>query len=162
MSAKAAKDPAGKAPSRGKESNAKEPKAKGAKSAPVVESVPAPPRAWLAAVAAWLVPGAGHLVLGRWGRAIVFASVIAVALTTGFLLEGKLPLVLSGSPLAILATLGAMGSGIPYFLLRVGLDFGGSPASAGYEYGGAFLLTAGLMNILLVLDAWDIGRGVKE
>ena len=34
--------------------------------------------------------------------------------------------------------------------------------AAGYEYGTAFLLTAGLMNLLLVLDAWDIARGKKE
>jgi len=33
---------------------------------------------------------------------------------------------------------------------------------AGFEYGTAFLLTAGLMNLLLVMDAWDIARGRKE
>jgi hypothetical protein len=29
------------------------------------------------------------------------------------------------------------------------------------EYGTTFLLTAGLMNLLLILDAWDVARGRK-
>jgi hypothetical protein len=31
-----------------------------------------------------------------------------------------------------------------------------------YEYGCAYLLTAGLMNLLLMLDAWDIAVGRKS
>ena len=55
-----------------------------------------------------------------------------------------------------------MGMGTPYFVLRYGLHYQGNVMGAGYEYGTAFLLTAGLMNLLLVLDAWDIVRGKKE
>ena len=55
-----------------------------------------------------------------------------------------------------------MGMGFLYFLLRFGLHYQGNIMAAGYEYGTAFLLTAGLMNLLLVLDAWDIVRGKKE
>ena len=52
--------------------------------------------------------------------------------------------------------------GVPYFVLRYVLHYQGDVISAGYEYGTAFLLTAGLMNLLLVLDAWDIALGKKE
>jgi hypothetical protein len=55
-----------------------------------------------------------------------------------------------------------MGMGFLYFLLRYALHYQGNIAGAGYEYGTAFLLTGGLMNLLLVLDAWDIVRGKKE
>jgi hypothetical protein len=55
-----------------------------------------------------------------------------------------------------------MGMGFPYFLLRYGLHYQGNMVGPGYEYGTAFLLTAGLMNLLLVLDCWDIVRGKKE
>ena len=64
-------------------------------------------------------------------------------------------------PLETLATLACAGMGIPYFLLY-GLGYTGNIDSAGYEYGKAFVATAGLMNLLLVLDAWDIACGRKE
>jgi hypothetical protein len=31
-----------------------------------------------------------------------------------------------------------------------------------YEYGSTYLLTAGLMNMLLILDAFDIASGRKS
>ena len=58
--------------------------------------------------------------------------------------------------------LGSMGMGVPYFVLRFVMHYAGDITSAGFEYGTAFLLSAGLMNLLLVLDAWDIATGRKE
>ena len=63
-------------------------------------------------------------------------------------------------PVAVLAF--AAGLGAPYFLLRFGVGYQGQIESQGFEYGGAFILTAGLMNLLLILDAWDVASGVKE
>lgn len=116
----------------------------------------------LAMVLAWLVPGLGHFYLGRRGRALLFFLIIVVCLWVGCSLQGNLYRPLPGQPLTLLATLGAMGMGIPYFALRYGLGYAGDIVGAGYEYGTAFLLTAGLMNWLLMLDAWDISRGKKE
>ena len=116
----------------------------------------------LAMVLAWLVPGLGHFYLGRRGRALLFFLIIVVCLWLGCSLQGNLSRPLPGQPLTLLATLGAMGMGIPYFALRYGLGYAGDIVGAGYEYGTAFLLTAGLMNWLLMLDAWDISRGKKE
>jgi uncharacterized protein DUF6677 len=125
--------------------------------ADVVEANPV-----LAAVAAWLLPGLGHLYLKRWLRGLLFFLLVVVSLAIGCRLEGNLYRPVSREPLSLLATLGSMGMGIPYFVLRYGAGYEGNVVAPGYEYGTAFLLTAGLMNWLLVLDAWDIARGKKE
>ncbi|MEJ2086696.1 MAG: hypothetical protein P8Y44_13665, partial [Acidobacteriota bacterium] len=77
-------------------------------------------------------------------------------------LEGNLHRILPNQPLTILGTLGSMGSGIPYFGLRYLAGYQGNVVAPGYEYGSAFMLTAGLMNLLLVLDVFDIARGRKS
>jgi predicted exporter len=115
----------------------------------------------VAAVAAFLVPGLGHVYLRRWRRGLAFFLLVVVALWVGWDLHGNLYRVVPNEPLSILGTLGALGMGIPYFIFRL-QGYAGDILSAGYEYGTAFLLTAGLMNWLLVLDAWDISRGKKE
>jgi hypothetical protein len=117
---------------------------------------------YVAVVAAWLVPGAGHLLLRRSGRAALFFVLVLVSAAIGCQLHGNLYQIVPGQPLSILATVGSMGMGLPYFLLRYAMHYQGDVVSAGYEYGTAFLLTAGLMNLLLVLDAWDIALGKKE
>lgn len=116
----------------------------------------------LAGALAWMVPGLGHLYLGRRGRAAIFFLVIGCAIVLGCVLHGNLYHPVAGQPLTTVATLGAMGMGLPYFLLRYAAHYAGVITSIGYEYGTAFLLTAGLMNLLLVLDAWDIARDVKD
>jgi len=112
-------------------------------------------------LAAWLVPGSGHLMLGKRRRAVIFFLIIMSGVVIGGLLEGNLYRVLPNQPLTILATLGSMGMGTPYFILRFIFGYHGSVVAAGYEYGSAFILTAGLMNLLLILDVWDIVRGRK-
>lgn len=117
---------------------------------------------WVAAVVAWLVPGVGHWYLGRRGRALAFLGLVAASLALGVALHGNLYRPLPGQPLTYLATLGCMGMGLPYFLLRYLAGYTGEVIAPGYEYGTAFILTAGLMNLLLVLDAWDIALGKKD
>lgn len=126
--------------------------------APAFEPVGNP---YLAMVLAWIVPGLGHVYLRRLGRGAAFLLLILVSIWVGCELHGNLYRPITGQPLTNLATVGAMGMGLPYFVLRFA-DYAGDIMGAGYEYGTAFLLTAGLMNWLLVLDAWDISRGKKE
>lgn len=116
---------------------------------------------WILLVS-WLVPGAGHWWLGRKRRALAFAALIAAALVVGCLLHGNLHRVIPNQPLTVLATLGSMGMGAPYFVLRYFLGYQGDLVATGFEYGSAFILTAGLMNLLLILDAWDLARGRKS
>ena len=133
----------------------------GSSSAPPSPALPTG-NAAVAVLSAWLIPGMGHIYLKRRLRGLAFLALIVVAILIGCKLEGNLYTPVPGQPLTYLATLGSMGMGFPYFLLRYGLHYQGDIRGAGYEYGTAFLLTAGLMNWLLVLDAWDIVRGKKE
>jgi hypothetical protein len=123
-------------------------------------AVASPATAYLAVVLAWLVPGAGHVLLGRRGRGLAFFVIVLASATLGCVLQGELYRGI-GQPLATLASLACAGMGLPYFLL-LGIGYTGNIDAAGYEYGKAFILTAGLMNILLILDVWDIARGDKE
>jgi len=121
-----------------------------------------PLRAVLLAVMAWLLPASGHLLLGKRFRALGFAIVLLIAFGLGMRLEGNLYRPVAGQPLSYLATLGAMGVGAPYFVARYGAGYQGKPEAQGFEYGTVFLLSAGLMNLLLVLDVWDIARGRRD
>jgi len=124
-----------------------------------------------AMVLAYLVPGAGHLYLGKRARAIAFFSIVVLMLVIGLTIDGRVYASSGGSLLAMLANLATMGSGLPYFIARVGPDpwhflghwnVGGDVTSITYEHGTAFAITAGLMNLLLMLDAYDIAEGHKE
>lgn len=93
---------------------------------------------------------------------MLFAALILASLWVGWSLNGNLYAIVGNRPLTVLATLASMGVGLPYFGLRYLLGYVGEITAAGYEYGSAFILTAGLMNLLLVLDCWDIASGQKD
>ena len=113
--------------------------------------------AFVAMILAYLVPGAGHVYLGRRRRGIAFFAIVTVMFVVGVAIDGSM-YVLSearGGTLPVFASLASMGAGPMYFLGRA---FGpeGSIRTEMWEYGRTFTLTAGLMNLLLVLDCWDI------
>jgi hypothetical protein len=117
--------------------------------------------AYLICVAAWLVPGAGHLWQGRTQKGLIFLITLPLMFATGLWLEGRLfPFQLS-EPLVVLAALADLGIGIPYFIAKA-LDAGaGRVVALTYEYGNAFVIVAGLLNMLVVLDAFDVAQGRK-
>ncbi len=117
---------------------------------------------WALMIAAWLVPGLGHLLLGRRQRAGVFAAVILVAFVAGIVLDGELILPRAGDPLSYLATIASLGSGALFFVAKLAGLGAGVVTAAAYEFGNTFLLTAGMMNLLLVLDTHDIAVGKKD
>ncbi|MFV2071278.1 MAG: DUF6677 family protein [Thermoanaerobaculales bacterium] len=126
-------------------------------------------------IAAWLVPGLGHWILRRRVRAAVFGAVIFAAFFTGVLLSGELGTPKPQNPFSWLASFACLGNGLLYLVrlmwlngvgsflssIPFGLQGGGSPSAAGFAYGNTFLYTAGLMNLLTVLDVSDIVRGEK-
>ena len=120
-------------------------------------------RSATAMLLAFAVPGLGHLYLGRRARAAAFFGIIVLLFVLGLAIDGALySLAESGGMLlGRLASLGSMGSGALYFIGRA-LGPHGNVQSATFEYGRMFTLTAGLMNLLLVLDCYDIARGRKE
>ena len=116
-----------------------------------------------AMVLAYLIPGAGHLYLGKRARAITFFVIVVVLFVIGIAIDGDLYTLshTGGSLLRLLAALGSMGSGIMYFVAAA-MGVQGDVTSITYEHGTAFTITAGLMNLLLMLDAFDIAEGRKE
>ena len=120
-------------------------------------------RAITAMVLAYLVPGAGHFYLGKRGRAAAFCVIVCLMFAIGIAIDGDLYTVVrtGGSLLRFLAGLGSMGAGVLYFI-AVSMGVHGDVTSITYEHGTAFTITAGLMNLLLMLDAYDIAEGHKE
>ena len=115
----------------------------------------------LLCLAAWAVPGAGHLWLRRRQKGLVFLVGLPLMFAVGLLLQGRLfPFVLS-QPLVALAAVADIGIGVTYFLAKL-LGYGGGTVTAlTYEHGNTFLIVAGLLNLLVVLDAYDVAVGRK-
>jgi hypothetical protein len=115
----------------------------------------------LVCLAAWAVPGAGHLWLGRRQKGLIFLVALPLMFAIGLAIEGRLfPFSLS-DPLVGPAALADLGIGVPYFIAAaLGLG-GGRVLAVTYEYGNAFLIVAGLLNVLVVIDAYDIALGRK-
>src|SRR5476651_965471 len=74
---------------------------------------------WLVLFAGWLVPGAGHVLLGKWIRGtLIFTAILGMYLL-GLGLQGKIYVPNSGDILDILGFLGQIGMGMGYFLARL-------------------------------------------
>ena len=105
-------------------------------------------------VISWLFPGAGHFLQKRWIRGTVFLAGTLLLLGLGLWMQGKFYTVdQTYHPLMILGFLGDLGNGVFYFLIRLlGLQ-GGDVHSATHHYGTTYLVTAGLLNYLVALNA---------
>ena len=115
----------------------------------------------LIALVSWFVPGAGHLWLGRRQKALVFLVAIPLMFAVGLWLNGRLFPFELAQPLVGLAAIASVGNGWTYFAAKL-LGFGqGVVTAASYDYGNTFLIVAGLLNTLVVLDACDIALGRK-
>ena len=115
----------------------------------------------LLCVAAWAIPGAGHLWLGRRNKGIIFLLAIPLMFAIGLALRGRLFPFDVSDPLVALAALADVGVGLTYFVGSA-LGYGaGDVRAITYEYGNAFLIVAGLLNVLVIIDAFDIALGRK-
>lgn len=114
----------------------------------------------LICAAGLLVPGLAHLWLGR-RKGLIFVVVLPAMFTLGLFLEGRIFPVDFSQPLVALAALANMGIGLPYVAARM-MGYGaGNVIAVTYEYGNTFLIVAGLLNALVVIDAFDISMGRK-
>jgi len=114
-----------------------------------------------AGLLAWVWPGLGHVFLGRCAKGLVLTGSILGFFVFGVSMDSRLQLHLGlEDPLALLFSLAQMGAGAPYVLARL-LGFeAGVVTSPTYEYGNTFTAVAGLLNILVILDALDTARGL--
>jgi uncharacterized protein DUF6677 len=115
----------------------------------------------LLCVAAWAIPGAGHLWLGRRNKGLVFLVALPLMFAIGLALRGRIFPFDLADPLVALAALADFGIGLTYFI-AAGLGYGaGDVRAVTYEYGNAFLIVAGLLNVLVIIDAYDVALGRK-
>ena len=126
--------------------------------------VPARPAAAVpACLLAWLIPGAGHLLQHRLSRGLTCLFVLPFMFALGLLLDGALfPLApLSQSPLTTAAALAERCVGAPWIAASLAGFGGGNVVSPTYEYGWVLMVVAGLLNTLVILDAYDVAVGRK-
>ncbi len=129
---------------------------------------PMPPLgAWVPAVAlGWLVPGGGHFLLKRNGRGALLLVSITAMFLCGLMMRGAMFQPQTGDLLTTLINtggfIGDICSGILY-LLTSWLGYN-QPDVAGHvhDYGTTFLVTAGLLNLLAMVDAFEIAAGRKD
>jgi TM2 domain-containing membrane protein YozV len=131
-------------------------------------SEPMPPiAAWAPAVAlGWLIPGGGHFLLKRFGRGILLLLAVTGMFVCGLMMRGAMFTPQSGDLLTTLINtggfIGDIFAGILY-LLSAWLGYN-QPDQAGavHDYGTKFLVTAGLLNILAMVDAYEIAARRKD
>lgn len=115
----------------------------------------------IACLIAWLIPGAGHLYLRKTKRAAVFFCLVLLLFGLGLYMEGRL-FTLEAGFFGFLRFFADAAIGLPYILAKTVGWGAGNIRSFGYEYGNTYLYTAGLINMLLVLDTFDIAQGRKQ
>lgn len=129
---------------------------------------PLPPiGTWGPAVAlGWLIPGAGHLLLKKTGRGVLLLLAVTGMFLCGLMMRGAMFHPASGDLLTTLINTGGfvgdICSGLLY-LLSVWLGYN-QPDMAGHvhDYGTKFLVTAGLLNLLAMVDVFEIAAGRKD
>jgi len=119
-------------------------------------------RSIFVAIAGWIIPGLGHLVQRRIGRSTAgFAAVGAMAVI-GLWMRGNVFPMRSDDAFGLLGFIADAGSGIFYLLAHTIEKSGPDVSRAAGDYGTRLIATAGVLNMLFVLDALEISRGHKN
>jgi hypothetical protein len=114
-----------------------------------------------ACLAAALVPGLGHALLKKWDRALVFLGTISVMFGLGLTLDGSLFNPDFYDFFAVLKFVAEAGNGLLYWVCWIRGMGVGEPTAYTYDFGNLFLFAAGLVNMLVVVDVFDIAMGRK-
>ena len=112
-------------------------------------------------VAAWLVPGLGHFMLGRKWRALVLFAAILGMFMFGIAMQGEFYRTGTGSYLEALGHFGELCVGVAMPAASFFGYGGGNPFFVSADYGSAFLVAAGMLNVLTIFDVFDIAMGRK-
>lgn len=145
-----------------------------AQSSPELQAEPATPairkpnrflfELWSLAVAAvgWIVPGAGYLVQRRWSRALIGFLAVGAFAVLGVKMRGNVFPPHGTEPFDYLGYVADLGSGFFYFIAKTVEAAGPDVSRASGDYGTRLIATAGVLNVLLILDAIQIARGEKS
>lgn len=129
----------------------------------------APPRRspFFTVLLAWLIPGGGHFLLGRWGRGAILAAAIVITFLIGLGMQGPMFKLGQDGGDVLTRVIGAGGfigdvaTGVLYFVTEAAGYTGSDSAGHSPEYASKLLVTAGLLNILAMVDAYEIAERQK-
>ncbi len=124
-------------------------------------------KSWLShVVVGWLVPGGGHFLQKRHGRGALLFFAVTTMYLFGLMMGGTVFTPRTGDVMLTLVHSGGfvcdLLTGLPY-VLSVAFGYVGSDAPGlGFDYGTVFLAAAGLLNVLAMVDAYEISIGRKD
>jgi mannose/fructose/N-acetylgalactosamine-specific phosphotransferase system component IIC len=118
-------------------------------------------KAWGIAIAGWIVPGLGHALQRMWARAAVVFLVVGLLVVAGTSMRGNLFTSNGNDAFDTLGYIADMGTGSFYFAARAMEQDGADVSHAEGDYGTRFLATAGVLNLLAALHAFEAARGRK-
>lgn len=108
------------------------------------------------ALAAWLVPGLGHILLRRWIKGVAFLLVVTGLALAGYAMRGDVFAPGSDGSFGTLGFLADAGSGVFYFASRWLESAGPDLSRAAGDYGTRLIAAAGIVNALAIIDAYEI------
>ncbi len=114
------------------------------------------------AILAWALPGLGHLVLGRWRRALTFLGSVGGLAIAGYLLRGNVFPQHSTDAFGRLGFFADAGTGVFYYLSRFFERSGPDVSRALGDEGTRFIAAAGIVNLLSAFDAYEIAAGRRR
>jgi hypothetical protein len=119
--------------------------------------------AWAFAVgiAGWLVPGLGHALQKMWGRAVACFVTVGLLALLGAGMRGNVFLSNGTDAFDTLGYVADIGTGCFYFAAKSLETTGSDVSHANGDYGTRFLATAGVLNLLAALHAYEAARRRK-
>ncbi len=133
----------------------------------IVKEPMAPVSVWaLPVFLSWIIPGGGHFFLKRRGRALLLLASVALMFVAGLFMRGAMFKPQSGDLLTTLINYGGFLSDLAtgsLYLLATTMGYSQQDlAGHVHDYGTKFLVTAGLLNILAMVDVYEIAAGRKS
>jgi len=117
--------------------------------------------AWAIGIAGWLLPGLGHALQRMWARAVVVFLAVGLLVVAGAALRGNVFNSNGGDAFDTLGYIADLGTGSFYLAARALERDGADVSHADGDYGTRFLATAGVLNLLAALHAYEAARGRK-
>jgi hypothetical protein len=117
--------------------------------------------AFLVGLAGWAVPGLGHALQKMWGRALAVFLAVGALVMLGAGTRGNLFTSRGDDAFATLGYFADLGSGSFYWVARAFETAGPDVSHSAGDYGTRFFATAGVLNLLAALHAYEAARGRK-
>jgi drug/metabolite transporter (DMT)-like permease len=122
------------------------------------EAPPSTVRGLAAALCAWIVPGLGHAMLRRWPKALAYFIAVGVLAVVGLTMRGDVLPASSQDAFDRLGFVADLGTGGFYFFSKTLEPAGPDDSKAVGDYGTRIFAAAGVLNFLIILEAYEIGR----